>query len=531
MVKLTIIYGEEERVVETEAGALLGEVIANSGLPLEQPCAGRGTCGLCKVIAEQGLAPPDEIEQEHLTSGELAIKNRLACRAHIQSEASVVLSPIVVYSNKIFKGSSRYKREKEVDLGLAVDLGSTTVAAFLTMMDNGEVCAGAASLNQQTVYGADVISRLAAAINNPEDQERLHKLAIASINQAADALKLSEKVKKRIRSVSVVGNVAMHHLLVGLPLDTLAVMPFQPYAKDSIRKGNQIMEGIFPEDILVLIPPLIGGFVGSDALACLAYFRFDKADGPMAAIDLGTNGEVLVTDGNRILTASTAAGPAFEGVNISCGTRAVDGAIVQTQMDGSDLKLETIGGEPAIGLTGSGLLSIIRDLRSSGAVDESGRLGTTASPLSERIDIGPDGGRRLQIVPGGDIYLTQWDVRELQKAKGAIRAAIEILMARLDLEPGDLEQFILTGSFGGQVDIEAALDLGMLPPVRREIVEAQANGAGFGAAMFLDEAGFSHGEEIANKAEQVDLDQDPDFNTRYITAMGLSQDGFAFGRF
>jgi uncharacterized 2Fe-2S/4Fe-4S cluster protein (DUF4445 family) len=530
MPQLTIIYGEEVREVEAEVGALLGDVIATTGLPLEQPCAGRGTCGLCKVIAEKGLAPPDEIELEHLTRGELAIKNRLACRARIQEDARVVLSPIVVYSNKIFRGSTRYKREKDVELGVAIDLGSTTVAAFLTMQDNGEVCAGAASLNQQTVYGADVISRLAAAVNNPEDQERLHKLAVASINQAVDALKLSDKVRERIRTVSVVGNVAMHHLLVGLPLDTLAVMPFQPYDRASIIDGIEIMEGIFPDGTSVKIPPLIGGFVGSDALACLAYFGFDTSDMPIAAIDLGTNGEVLVTDGKRILTASTAAGPAFEGVNISCGTRAVDGAIVQTRIDGSELLLETIGDEPPVGLTGSGLLSVVHELRHAGVIDASGRIQAAPAVLSERIDVGPDGGRRLQLAPGQDLYLNQWDVRELQKAKGAIRAAIEILMAQLELKPEDLQRFILTGSFGGQVDIEAALNLGMIPPVRVEIVETQANGAGFGAAMFLAGEGFARGEQIAEQAEQIDLDLDPDFNNHYISGMGLSQDGFAFGK-
>ncbi|MEA3438734.1 MAG: 2Fe-2S iron-sulfur cluster-binding protein, partial [Chloroflexota bacterium] len=193
MPNLTIIYGEKTVTIEVPQGAILGEAITATGLPLEQPCAGRGTCGKCKVLVEMGVAPPDEVELEHLTPGELALDNRLACRAMIQSDAKVVLSPIVVYSNKNFRTSHRYKRA-QVPLGLAIDLGSTTVAAFLTTMDNGQVCAGAASLNQQTVYGADVISRLAAARNNPVNHERLHRLALASINQAVDSLKLSDRV-------------------------------------------------------------------------------------------------------------------------------------------------------------------------------------------------------------------------------------------------------------------------------------------------------------------------------------------------
>lgn len=520
MPELTIIYGEKTERIQLAAGEILGDAISRTGLPLEQPCAGRGTCGKCKVLVEAGVAPPDEIELKHLTPGELALDNRLACRARIKSDAKVVLSPIVVYSNKNFRASQRYK-QAGIPLGLAVDLGSTTVAAFLTTLDNGEVCAGAASLNQQTVYGADVISRLAAASNDPINRERLHRLALASINQAIDSLKLSDRIRNRIERATIVGNVAMHHLLVKLPVENLAVMPFQPYRRQEIRDAKYLMGGIFPHKTRVMLPPLIGGFVGSDALACLAYFGFEHPAGPMAAIDLGTNGEVMVTDGRRILTASTAAGPAFEGVNISCGTRAIDGAIVAANIEDSQLLFETIGNEPPIGLTGSGLLSLIDEMRQVEVIEANGRINTNPPLFAERIDRGFHGARRIRLTPDGRLGLSQWDVRELQKAKGAIRAAIEVLIKLLDLHPGDLQRVILTGSFGGQVDIDAVIRLGMLPPVCREAVETIANGAGFGAAMFLSDEGFEYGIRLAERAEQIDLDQDPDFIQRYIDSMVL----------
>ena len=520
MPTLTIIYGEQTKQIEVSTNTILGEAIAETGLPLEQPCAGRGTCGKCKVLVETGVAPPDEVEAEHLTPGELALDNRLACRARVQSDARVVLSPIVVYSNKNFRTSQRYKRSG-IPLGLAIDLGSTTVAAFLTTMDNGQVCAGAASLNQQTVYGADVISRLAAARSDPLTRERLHRLALASINQAVDSLNLSNRIRERIERVTVVGNVAMHHLLTRLPIENLAVMPFQPYDCSSIRDASSHMGGIFPAGAQAALPPLIGGFVGSDALACLAYFGFDDPPGPITAIDLGTNGEVMVTDGKRILTASTAAGPAFEGVNISCGTRAVDGAVVAAHIEGQTLTLDTIGGEPPIGLTGSGLLSLVYELRREGVIEENGRSPTHPPLFADRLERGTHG-RRIRLTPDKQLRLSQWDVRELQKAKGAIRAAIDILMAQLNLTPLDMQRVILTGSFGGQVDIDAVIALGMIPPVRREVVETVANGAGLGAAMFLSDDGFALGERLAAHAEQVDLDQDADFIKHYIDSMVLS---------
>jgi uncharacterized 2Fe-2S/4Fe-4S cluster protein (DUF4445 family) len=524
MPTIIIVYGEETKTVQADQGTILGEAIATSGLPLEQPCAGKGTCGKCKVLVEYGVAPPDEIELEHLTSGELSINNRLACRARVADDARVVLSPIVVYSNKIFRSSHRYK-SVNTPLGLAIDLGTTTVAAFLVTLDNGEVCAGSASLNQQTVYGADVISRLSAANRNPENAIRLHRLALASINQAVDSLKLSKRIRNRITKVIVVGNVAMHHLLTMLPVNTIAVKPFQPIQKESIYDASSFISGIFPERAIISLPPLIGGFVGSDALACLAYFGFDRAAKPKIVIDLGTNGEVMVTDGERILTASTAAGPAFEGVNISCGTRALDGAIVSVKIKDGEIIMETIGDETPIGLTGSGLLSLVHQLRIANVVEPNGRIVKKPVLFSDRINVDSHGARRIMLSEDGNIGLSQWDIRELQKAKGAIRAAVDILMALLNLGPNDLNQVILTGSFGGQIDINAAISLGMVPPVDPGKVCTIANGAGFGAAMFLSEENFRMGERLAKRAEQIDLDLVPDFMSRYVDAMAFTQNG------
>jgi uncharacterized 2Fe-2S/4Fe-4S cluster protein (DUF4445 family) len=526
MATVTVTYGEKRRSVPAVVGSLVGAAVAASELPLEQPCAGRGTCGKCKILAESGLAPPDAVERANLTAGELAVGNRLACRARVAGDVQVTLAPVVVYSNKIFRASRRYRRSHE-PLGLAVDLGSTTVGAFLVVLgeDGVEVCAGAAALNQQTVYGADIMSRLAAADADEVDAGRLHRLALASINQALDSLKLSTKERQRIRRVTVVGNVAMHHLLARLPVESLVALPFQPCRRTAVCDAAALLPGLFPAEATVMLPPLIGGFVGSDALACLAAFGFENAPGPVAAIDLGTNGEVMVTSGGphgRILTASTAAGPAFEGVNISCGSRAVDGAIVAARLNGAGFAFETIAGAEPVGLTGSGLLSVVHELRRAGVIEPGGRIATDPPLFAGRLTTDAHGVRSLPLTEDGRLLLTQWDVRELQKAKGAIRAAVDILLAELGLAPADLERLILTGSFGGQVDVEAALALGLIPPVRPEVVETVANGAGLGAAMFLTEEGFELGERLAARAEQIDLDLAADFNLRYVEALALA---------
>ena len=540
---VNVSYGTKTRTVEVHSGAGLGAAIAATELPLEQPCAGRGTCGKCRVIVEQGpaalgqaLTALDEIEQQLLSPAEQSAGYRLACRASVLGDVSVVLAPVIVYSNKMFRASDRFRNTDE-PLGLAVDLGSTTVAAFLVNLATGEVCRGAAALNQQTTYGADVISRLAASRRDPVARERLSNLALASIVQAVDALRLPRRVLARIQQATIVGNTAMHHLLLRLPVDTLAELPFQPIEPGALRSVDGNLSAAFPTELTLDLPPVIGGFVGSDALACLAYFEYPDGTAarrsvPKMAIDLGTNGEIMVTDGERVLVTSTAAGPAFEGVNISCGSRAVDGAIVQVRVgEEGDLDWQTIGDEPPVGLTGSGLLTLIAELQRVGVIQESGRFNPSLSQFAHRFDRNSAGVQRFllagpdQVAGGGNpLYLTQKDIRELQKSKGAVRAASEILIKQLGLSPADLESVALTGSFGGQVDIDAVLQIGMIPPVRHEVIETVANGAGLGAAIFLTGEGFALGERLAAHARQVELDQDAEFNDLYIYSMSLCED-------
>ena len=537
---VTVSYGAKTRTADVASGTGLGEAIAATELPLEQPCAGRGTCGKCRVLVEHGpsgsderLSALDEVEQQLLSPAEQTAGYRLACRARVLGDVSVVLAPVIVYSNKMFRASDRFRSTDE-PLGLAVDLGSTTVAAFLVNLATGEVCRGAAALNQQTTYGADVISRLAASRDDPVARERLSNLALASIVQAVDALRLPRRALARVQQATVVGNTAMHHLLLRLPVDTLAELPFQPIESRALRSVDGTLSAAFPTELSVDLPPVIGGFVGSDALACLAYFDYPdgtpaRRSGPKMAIDLGTNGEIMVTDGERVLVTSTAAGPAFEGVNISCGSRAVDGAIVQVRVgDDGELEWQTIGDEPPVGLTGSGLLTLIAELRRVGVIGESGRFDSTLPRYAHRFDRNGAGVLRFllagpdQVAEGGNpLYLTQKDIRELQKSKGAVRAASEILIKQLGLHPSDLECVALTGSFGGQVDIGAVLQIGMIPPVRRDAIETVANGAGLGAAIFLTEDGFTLGERLAAHAGQVELDQDAEFNDLYIRSMSL----------
>ena len=312
---------------------MLGDAIIATGLSVEQPCAGRGTCLKCKVMAEGALTPLDEHELAGLSSAERAAHYRLACRARVTGDVSVTLAPIVVYSNKIFRACDDHRRAG-VPLGLAIDLGSTTVAAFVTTLDAGRVCAGRGRAQPADGLrrGCDLAPRRGA--ERPGDR-RARLGAGALLDRAGGGCAQAGAQRpgahpqghhrRQLRHAPPAARLSCGHAGRD-PFSTPQHRdgPF-PWAHDASSAGRigpseNPFADIFPAGAEVALPPLIGGFVGSDALACLIYYAFDRAPGPMAAIDLGTNGEVMVTDGRRILVGSTAAGPAFEGVNISCGT-------------------------------------------------------------------------------------------------------------------------------------------------------------------------------------------------------------------
>lgn len=511
MPRVIIHTGGSELVQEFTPGAWLAEVILAAGVLFDRPCAGRGSCGKCRMQVQGQVSEPSAAERKHLTAEQLAGGLRLVCQTRAWGEVEVWTGAAAVFTDKIFQARADYS-ELRGEPGLAIDLGSTTVAALLVEAETGRPWAGHAVLNRQVSQGAEVLSRLARAEQEPE---LLSRLAQESIQEALSGLRLPAELGRRLRRVVVVGNSAMHHLLLGLPVQTLARAPFAPAAKEARRGTGTLLGPSVPEAWQVWFPPLIGGFVGSDALACLLFFGLDRADQPAAALDLGTNGEVLVSDGRRIVAASTAAGPAFEGVNIACGMRALPGAIVRAGVERGALRLETLGGQPAAGIAGSGLISLACSLVRLGAIAANGNL-VAAGEL--RLE---GAGREKKLWLTDTVYLSQHDVRELQKAKAAIRAALDSLLEKLSLAPSDLRRVILTGSFGGRVVVEDALEIGLLPQLDPLRVACLPNGAGLGAALLLREDNFARAEELALQVGHVELNLLPAFQERFIRALSF----------
>ena len=499
MARLKIISQGKKYGFPAKKGELVADAILAAGFFLERPCAGRGSCGKCRVLVKGALSQPEEIEQSQLTGEDLQKGVRLACQARILGDATVTLPEEAVVTDKIFSG------ELPVDklsgpFGIALDLGTTTVAAFLVTLRDNIIHKGHAVLNQQSSFGAEVISRMEAAAQGQAHE--LQNLARSSLDQAAAGLGLLENQVQDISRALVVGNSAMHHLFLGLPVDSLLKLPFQPAGK-KLRMGRLKILG---QEIELRVPPLLGGFVGSDTLACLVYLGFASKRKPVAAVDLGTNGEVMMSNGSEIAVASTAAGPAFEGVNIECGMRAGPGAISAVRRGkGRKLEYDVIGGGRPRGLAGSGLLSLVNLLRKEGRVNASGKLAGDRFEIRDKI------------------YLSQADVREVQKAKAAVRAAFEVLLEQLALKPEELDELVLTGSFGARINIDDALELGMAPAVKKSRLRVLANAAGMGAGMMLADEAFEFAATLAQAVRHIELYADRDFMDKFIAHMKLEE--------
>ncbi|MDR1604657.1 MAG: ASKHA domain-containing protein [Gracilibacteraceae bacterium] len=418
--------------------------------------------------------------------------------------------------------------------GLAVDIGTTTVVAYLLNLQNGEMLQSRAVTNPQWVYGADVISRISFAAASRENTTEIHALILNCFNSLACSLAEAAGVNLRhIYGVSVVGNTTMSHLFLGVCPRSLALAPFTPVFIGSPAFTAADLNLAVNSRARVWLLPNIAGHVGSDITAGILATGILQAPGYHLLIDIGTNGEIVLTGGERGVACSTAAGPAFEGATIYQGMRAADGAIEKITLDGS-LRIQTIGNEPPVGICGSGVIDGIAELVEAGIIEKSGRM---AEPEElQTLNLPPETAARLRDSAAGqrrefvlsyregaeDIVLTQKDVREVQMAKGAIAAGAKILLDHFGVDPADLTCVHLTGAFGSHIDIASALRIGLLPTVPSEKVVSLGNAAGIGACLALLSVKTRDAARAAcESVGHIELSVCPEFPDEYINAMGF----------
>ncbi|MDH4238296.1 MAG: ASKHA domain-containing protein, partial [Phycisphaerae bacterium] len=504
--------------------ATLFEAAGQAGIIMNTACGGRGICEKCEAILE-----PD---------GEKV----LACQYRIERDL-VVTIPVSsrFFEQKILAEGietagiqpdiyEKYLKiqPKEQILGVAVDIGTTTVVARLIDMQDGRCLATEAALNPQTRYGDDVVSRIAYADTDNKLGELQTKI-IDCVNELITRLcKQANIDSNQIFEVCAVGNTTMNHIFLKLPVRQLGQAPYKAYsldAKDTAadESGLQINSAGNIHTV-----ENIAGFVGSDTTAVALATGIDAAEKMTLAVDIGTNGELVLGTAEKLYAASCAAGPALEGARISCGSRAVEGAIEAVVVNEDDIVLDVIGSSPAHSICGSGLIDAVAVLLNLGIVDATGRFVEAASledklspALLSRI-IEKDKQPAFVLDDSQNVILTQADIRQVQLAKAAIRAGIILLEQKLGISDSDIERIFLAGAFGNYIRAESALRLKLLPDVPTERIRFVGNAASSGAQMILlsrhcrEKAG-----QLARKIEYLEIAHQPEFEEVFANSMSF----------
>ena len=405
-------------------------------------------------------------------------------------------------------------------LGLAVDIGTTKIAGYLLDMESGKTLSAKGMMNPQISYGEDVISRIAAASKSEENALKLQTLLTGALSQLAVELCAEVNAEPlQIVDVVVVGNTAIHHLFLRLPVKQLGLAPYVPAVRSSVDvKAREIGLKIAPGAYVHLLPN-IAGYVGADHVAMLLATRIAETDQTTLAIDIGTNTEICLHHRGRMTSVSCASGPAFEGAHIKFGMRAAPGAIEHVRLSNERLEIQTIGGEAPVGVCGSGLLDVVAQLRLNNVLDRNGKMG--AHPL-----VRYQNGMTEFVVADREgqeaITISQKDVRELQLAKAAIRLGIQALVIAEGIAEDDIEQVIIAGAFGTYINVESATTIGMLPSLPLERFTQVGNAAGTGARLALvSKSQRARAEQIAQQDGYIELAAVPNFNRKFAEATYL----------
>ena len=598
--------------------------IMDAGIKIKSVCAGKGTCGKCRIIIlNKEKKQANKQEREILSPCEINSGIRLACQQIFDRDLTIYIPSSSLSEEQKLQTTGEEKiikvdpvckkyfiKLKEADLGdlqpdfnriksvlkdkydvevnsidhkvltempsvirnnlweitvtvrndeiiliegsdgtannygLAVDLGTTKIAIFLVDLATGGTIDSKGIINPQISYGEDVISRLNFAVQNKDNADKIQKIVVSKINKAVGEIcRKNNLTNKEITEMSVVGNTAMHHLFLKLPVDQLGLSPFVSLINESLQiKAREIGIKITAGGYIFLPPP-IAGFVGSDHLAVILATEIYKRKGNYLGIDIGTNTEIVLKSGKAITSVSTASGPAFEGAHIKHGMRAAPGAIERVIIDfRTNLpSIQTIDDKEPVGICGSGILDAVAELLKAGLIDSSGKFKADSGYICRDskgefnyILASPGGsrdGREDKSIPEKsnsfipqcgekDISISQKDIVEIQLAKGAIRAGIEILLEYADISFKEIDRVIIAGAFGSYIDPKNVIDIGMFPGIPLRKIRQVGNAAGVGAKMILvSKKQRINAERITKKIKYLELAVYPGFNNHFINGM------------
>ena len=469
---------------------------------VEFPCGGQGKCKGCRVRLLEGSLPITPEQERMLSREELAAGWRLSCQCAADSDLTIEMAQ---WEAAILSDATPLTIVPKPGLGLAVDVGTTTIVAQLLDLSTGNVLGVRTALNAQARHGADIMSRVGYAVA----EEGRHRLVHLVRNQIArmigEILDTPAVPRDAVREVVLVGNTVMHHLFCDIDLEPLSHYPFEPAETGPKTFAPADLGWDLPASATIEFLPCIGGFVGSDVLAGVIARGLHERTDIVALVDLGTNGEIVVGNRDRLVSASTAAGPAFEGARIYMGMRAATGAVSAVHVSDGKLQCHVIGNVTPRGICGSGLVDAVAGALDLELIKPGGRL--------------TNGGDSLMLCP--PVKISQTDIRELQLAKGAIAAGIRMLAREFGAAVTDITELFLAGAFGNYVNVTSAERIGLLP-IPPERVTPAGNTALLGAkiALFSDRRQF---QELARSIEHFSLSEKPDFQDIYVEEMVFPQ--------
>lgn len=490
-----IILQPSGKVIEVGKGTPLQDVLFAHGV--EFPCGGKGRCKGCRVRVLDGDIPITPEMQRLLGDEELRSGWRLSCQAAVTDNLTLELAQWEV---SILSDNRRFAFEPREGLGIAVDLGTTTLVAQLLDMQTANVLAVSSSLNAQARYGADIMSRVEYAVAGGGQKVLTQTVRSQIGDMIKELLNNSGCNPSKVRRVILVGNTVMHHLFCGIDLEPLAHHPFTPADADLKKMSPEKLDWpILNDKTEVWFLPCLGGFVGSDILAGIMATGMSESDDLSLLVDLGTNGEIVLGNRQRMLCASTAAGPAFEGARISCGMRAATGAISAVTIRDGRLVCSVIGRGSPKGICGSGLVDAVAAGLEIGAIKPSGRLAQ---------------GMRFPLE--GDIALGQCDIRELQLAKGATAAGMRLLLKHWGATYDDVQRVFLAGAFGNYINRSSARRIGLLNfPMERILPSGNTALLGAKLALFNLDDSNADCRHLRSKIQHVSLNEDAEFQEVY----------------
>lgn len=535
-----------DKIIQGREGENLLDILRDEQVDVPAICGGRGTCGKCKVQVLSGEVTPITLEElKRLTPLEVEGGVRFACRLNLQSDMRIRLqiktedadrkSKLMKLPEWCLETIETYvTKHTESGYGVAFDIGTTTMVGLLWNIRTSELIHVIAKANPQREVGADVISRIQYSMKSEDSKNHIYQLIVEGLNEILHEFDQIMKEHSLLRRVCIVGNTAMSLIAQNKEVSQLVKPPFPEGIYQSRQYCGKETELSVSDETIVTYLPGIGGHVGSDITAMIIATGIKNYEGVTLAIDIGTNGEIVLAKDGQLISCSTAAGPAFEGASIGCGMRAAKGAIEGVTIHDFGIELQIIQETEAEGICGSGLIDAIAAMLDIGIIDETGRI----LDLTEAISAGVPKviATRLQKTPAGmqfvlqyryakePIVITQRDIREVQLAKGAILAGMQILMREMGLTKDSLDRIFLAGAFGSYLKISSARRIGLLPNVPLEKIHSVGNAAGVGASMAVLAKPYEQEcEEIAQTTRQVELSMHDSFQEEFVRCMNFEK--------